>query len=84
MLELKALGKQIDEVRIEKARNAANQKGEAKILKRLASEAALNPYPDSDEAHYYVAGHTSGGFAYGITWEQAEADGLLDLHRADL
>lgn len=76
LLELKALGKQIDASRIDKAQKAANQRGEAKILNRLAREPKLNQYPDSDQHHYYVAGHTSSGFAYGITWEQAETDGL--------
>jgi hypothetical protein len=33
--------------------------------------------PDSDENFYYIAGHTPAGFPFGITWEQAEADGLL-------
>ena len=35
-------------------------------------------YPDSDENFYYIAGYTSGGAPYGITWEQAEAEGLLN------
>jgi hypothetical protein len=33
--------------------------------------------PESDETFYFIAGYTAGGFAYGITWEQAEEDGLL-------
>ncbi len=29
-------------------------------------------FPESDDHHAYIAGYTSGGAAYGITWEQAE------------
>lgn len=31
-----------------------------------------------DEWFYFIAGYTSGGAPYGITWEEAERDGLLD------
>jgi hypothetical protein len=33
---------------------------------------------DSDDEFYYIAGYTPGGAPYGITWEQAAEDGLLD------
>lgn len=33
-------------------------------------------HPDSDENFYLIAGYTSGGAPYGITWEQAEKEGL--------
>ena len=33
---------------------------------------------DQDEYFYFIAGYTSGGAPYGITWEQAREDGLLD------
>jgi hypothetical protein len=36
---------------------------------------------DSDETFYFIAGYTPGGFPYGITWEQAESDGLLTRAR---
>ena len=76
LLELKALGRPINDERIENARKSASRKGEITALRRQARESEFNPYPDSDEHYYFVAGHTSSGFAYGITWEQAEADGL--------
>ncbi|RBP58460.1 hypothetical protein DES36_12329 [Alkalibaculum bacchi] len=38
---------------------------------------------DSDEFFYYIAGYTSNGFAYGITWEQAIEDGLIDQKELD-
>lgn len=33
---------------------------------------------ESDEKFYFIAGYTSGGAAYGITWEGAIADGLVE------
>lgn len=35
-------------------------------------------YIESDENFYFIAGYTSGGAAYGITWEEAIADGLVE------
>nr|WP_307989746.1 hypothetical protein [uncultured Niameybacter sp.] len=33
---------------------------------------------ESDENYYFIAGVTSGGAAYGITWEEAIAEGLVE------
>ncbi len=33
---------------------------------------------DQDEYFYFIAGYTSGGAPYGITWEQAREEGLID------
>jgi|GEM_PF-2705759 hypothetical protein len=33
---------------------------------------------DQDEYFYYIAGYTSGGAPYGITWEEARAEGLIE------
>ena len=32
---------------------------------------------DQDEYFYFIAGYTSGGAPYGITWEQAYEEGLV-------
>ena len=38
------------------------------------------PLPlESDDTFYFIAGYTAGGFAYGTTWVEAEAAGLLDV-----
>lgn len=29
-------------------------------------------YPDSDETFYYIAGYTSNGVPFGITWEEID------------
>ena len=41
------------------------------------------PYPEQDEYFYYIAGYTSGGAPYGITWEEARRDGLVELEDYD-
>ena len=33
---------------------------------------------DQDAYFYYIAGYTSGGAPFGITWEEAKARGLLE------
>ena len=33
---------------------------------------------ESDEYFYYIAGHTSNGVPFGITWEQAVEEGLVE------
>lgn len=33
---------------------------------------------ESDEYFYYIAGYTSNGVPFGITWEQAVEDGLVE------
>ncbi len=38
---------------------------------------------NQDEYFYYIAGYTSGGAPYGITWEQARRDGLIESDDED-
>lgn len=33
---------------------------------------------ESDEYFYYIAGYTSNGVAFGVTWEEAIRDGLVE------
>lgn len=44
--------------------------------------AKRNPPAETDsfqnETFFFIAGHTSGGAPYGITWDQAEEEGLLE------
>ncbi len=80
LLELAALGQPINPERIERARLSAERRGSASSGRKKSREPALDPYPDSDEHHYFVAGHTAAGFAFGITWEEAEAAGYLENH----
>ncbi|MGY0372305.1 hypothetical protein [Clostridium sp. JNZ J1-5] len=38
---------------------------------------------ESDEYFYFIVGYTSNGAPYGITWEQAVEDGLIDRKELD-
>lgn len=38
---------------------------------------------ESDEYFYFIAGYTSNGVPYGITWEQAIEDGLIEHKELD-
>jgi hypothetical protein len=53
------------------------RKGEEARLFNLVKQHAnkhtdglLDRYPDSDDRFFYVAGYTSGGTPYGVTWEE--------------
>jgi len=35
---------------------------------------------DSDEYFYYIAGYTSNGVPFGITWEEAIEDKLVEIN----
>lgn len=56
-------------------------------MKKNIKEANLSIYDidkqESDEYFYYVLGYTSGGGPYGITWEQAMEDGLIEDKKLD-
>lgn len=34
--------------------------------------------PEQDDTYYFIAGFTSWGFPYGVTWEQAYEDGIME------
>lgn len=82
--ELQLLGVALDPVYVQKLEQTVEfeiqTKRKSKLEKqRLAGEAEWNNrYPLSDENFYFIAGHTSGGAPYGITWEQVRREGLLE------
>lgn len=39
---------------------------------------------NSDENFYFIVGYTEGGFLYGITWEEALKDGLIDKNYMEI
>lgn len=41
-------------------------------------------FMDQDGYFYFIAGYTDNGFPYGITWEQAEEEGLIDSDEDNL
>ena len=46
--------------------------------KAAAAEEWSKRYPFSEGDFYFVAGHTSNGVPYGITWEEARKQGLIE------
>ena len=52
-----------------------NAKKEKRKLKKQQAE--YLPF-DQDENFYYIAGYTSGGAPYGITWDEASEEGLVE------
>ncbi|HAU1249903.1 TPA: hypothetical protein F8R87_08800 [Legionella pneumophila] len=78
--ELRCLGVKLDEHYI----NAALQSREQLIVlnqkKREEKAKKLKePLFDSDDNFYFIAGYTSWGFPYGITWDEAELDNLIEV-----
>ena len=80
--ELRILGVELDTIYVRKLQRTvegqikANQR--RKLEKQKEDELLNNRYPDSDENFYFIAGYTSGGMPYGITWEEAEMEGLFE------
>lgn len=42
----------------------------AKEKQQKEEQAFINKYADSDDTFFYIAGYTSGGAPYGVTWEE--------------
>lgn len=53
-------------------------KQQHKLIKKQTEN--LNNYIDSDETFYFIVGYTSGGAPYGVTWEEAIKDGLVEVN----
>ena len=74
--ELKILGVEIDPKRIEEIKqsekNRVKQKQRVRQLKKKAELQERFEY--SDETFAYIAGYTSGGAPYGVTWEELGED----------
>lgn len=76
--ELRCLGIKLDEQYISAALQSWEQRIVLKQKKREEKAKKLKePLFDSDDNFYFIAGYTSWGFPYGITWEEAELDNLI-------
>jgi hypothetical protein len=75
-LELRMLGMEVSDEYIaklradEEARRKANER--RKQLKKEREQ--MDMYPDSDETFCFIAGYTSNGVPFGITWEEHERE----------
>lgn len=73
-VELEILGVKIDPIYKEKVLESVRTQTETKRRKRLQKTIEEDNLPfDQDENFAYIAGYTSGGFPYGVTWEEWEA-----------
>lgn len=52
-----------------------------KKKKQMSKQCCNVEYEDSDKYFYYIAGYTSNGVPFGITWEQAVAEGLVEIEK---
>ncbi len=70
--ELEILGHKLDPRWVEQLLAALEGERKARAREKAEREDRKQPidFPDSDETHAYIAGYTSGGYAYGITWEE--------------
>ena len=71
--ELELLGVTLDQAEVENRRRAMGKRGKQKkglSLQETVYGEGYGVWWDEDFA--YIAGRTSGGFAFGVTWEEAE------------
>jgi hypothetical protein len=62
----------------------SNRKGKRKQTQpRADDEARLIHETDSDTDYYFIFGYTSNDVPYGITWEEAREQGLIDERPSD-
>ena len=66
--ELRQLGVSISAEQEDKLRRSAMNKSIARSQKRQKQESNL--FSDSNDTFAYIAGCTSGGLPYGVTWEE--------------
>jgi len=74
ILELRMLGIEISEQKLNQAKlveqNKAKVKKEKKEKKEEHDFKVL--WENSDENFYFIAGYTSGGAPYGVTWDEVD------------
>ncbi|MDM8520846.1 hypothetical protein QUF64_12425 [Anaerolineales bacterium HSG6] len=74
IIELRMLGIEINDARLEEAKRTAESRAKQKAAKKKKQQEKLfnELYSDSDDTFCYIVGYTSGGAPYGLTWEQAD------------
>jgi hypothetical protein len=86
IVELEALGVRFDPEYLSRLREAigrdfSDEKRKTPIG-RWEFDVDHDMDPESDETFAFIAGYTSGGFPYGITWEEQEAMRLEEEEEA--
>ena len=74
IIELRMLGFQVDEIYEANVRRSIEIRAEKRKQRRLArmKRKLHDLYPDSDDNFAYIAGYTSWGFPYGVTWGEID------------
>jgi len=74
ILELRLLGVEISDERLNQAKLVEENKARSKAEKKKKKEEKLKEilWEDSDDNFYYIAGYTSGGAPYGTTWDEVD------------
>jgi hypothetical protein len=74
IIELRMLGINVDENYEANVRRSIEAKAEQRKQKRRfrKEKKFCDPYADSDDTFAYIAGYTSGGFPYGVTWDEID------------
>lgn len=81
--ELRLLGVQLDAEYVGQLQRTVQEQLRKNRRKRLekkwkaATSEWVGQHQYSDETHYFIAGHTSNGVPYGLTWEEARKQGLM-------
>ena len=72
VLELRMLGEDIPDARLEQARR--DQKSRARAnARRKQKRAQTNIFCESDDTFAFIVDYTEGGAPFGVTWEEMEA-----------
>jgi hypothetical protein len=72
VLELRMLGVDIPDARLEQARRDQQSRSKRKAH-RKRKHALQADFRESDETFAFIVGYTDGGAPYGVTWEEMEA-----------
>jgi hypothetical protein len=74
--ELEMLGYEIDPEYKKKLKQSEEAKRKAAERRKMQTEEEefKRKYPFSDETFYFIAGYTSEGVPYGITWDEYERE----------
>jgi hypothetical protein len=73
IVELRLLGVSISHGRESQVRQSLSRNSRNRANRKMAEgQNPEGPHWDSDETFAYIAGYTSGGAPYGVTWEEME------------
>ncbi len=74
IIELRLLGVSISDERLDQAKqNCENRAKHRKMVKQKREKEWQELFSDdSDENFSFIAGYTSGGAPYGVTWEEMD------------